>query len=377
MLRVRTNESTDAMMAFRKREAARIFGLRDILFSQGACDSLLRDEHHLGVGFESENICAVFRDDALRFFKARKIKWHGGGSCDTSIVSSQVACLNTFFPFVSDPVALKSWLSKLYPDLAEMLPISSKIEPPVANGQQPFVTFEWIGEKRYLNERWGNRGKHCTSVDVIFRFRTVEGKIHVVLTEFKYCESYEKAKYEHMSKKGTDLVAIYRPHLEIDGCQLVLGKTRFEALFFPPFYQLMRQQLLASAMERGREMDADIVSVLHVAPRANEGMLNLTLSEKVAPGVTVGTVWRIMAKPGRFQSVATEDLIPILIKSGADPVWSKYFDNRYEHLRGMEKPLELPTELLKEADGILRPSSQTSKPLSLGAPIGCASAFPL
>ena len=316
-------------MTFRKQEAARIFGLRDILFSQGACDSLLRDEHHLNAEFESENICAVFRDDALKFFKARKIKWHGGVSCDTSIVSSQVACLNTFFPFVSDPVALKSWLSKLYPDLAEMLPISSKAEPPLANGQQPFVTFEWIGERNYLNERWGNRGQGCTSVDVIFRFRTVEGKIHVVLTEFKYCENDEKAKYQHMSKRGTNRVAIYRPHLEIDGCQLVLGKTTFEDLFFLPFYQLMRQQLLASAMERGREMDADIVSVLHIAPRANEGLLNLTLSEKLAHGVTVGTVWRTMAKPERFQSVPTEDLIPILTTTSADPVWSKYFDNRY------------------------------------------------
>jgi hypothetical protein len=316
-------------MSFRTQEAARVFDLREALFSPDACESLLLDEHHLGAGFDRENICSVFRADALAFFKTRKIKWHGEGSCDTSIVSSQVACLNTFFPFVSDPVALKKWLSTLYPDLAEVLPISSKAEPSLADGQQPFVTFEWIGERNYLNERWGSRGQNCTSVDVIFRFRTVDGKIHVVLTEFKYCESDEKAKYQHVSERGTDRVAIYRPHLEGDGCQLVLGKTTFEDLFFLPFYQLMRQQLLASAMEREREMDADKVSVLHISPRANKGLLNLTLSKKIGPGPTVGAVWRIMAKPGRFQYVATEELVPLLTTSGADPVWSEYFGKRY------------------------------------------------
>ena len=40
-------------------------------------------------------------------------------------------------------------------------------------------------------------------------------------------------------------------------------------LFVEPFYQLMRQQLLAHAMERSGELDADTVRVLHVAPATN------------------------------------------------------------------------------------------------------------
>ena len=171
--------------------------------------------------------------------------------------------------------------------------------------------------------------KNCTSVDVMFRFRNLENKIHVVIAEWKYCESDERAKYQHVSDRGTDRVATYRPHLELDGCQLVLGKTGFEDMFFLPFYQLLRQQLLASAMEREREMDADIVSVLHIAPRANDGLLNLALSPKVAPGETVRESWRTIAKLGRFKSVATEDLIPLLVQSGANPAWSEYVDKRY------------------------------------------------
>ncbi len=317
-------------MTFRTREAARVYRLRTELFSPAACGSLGRDQHHFDAGFEKDNIYSGFRQDALEFFKARRIKWHGAGSCDTSIVSSQVACLNSFFPFTSDPVALKGWLSKLYPDLEEVLPISSKLELPLTGGIQPYVTFEWIGEKNYLNERWGSRGQNCTSVDVMFRFRTKANKIHIVIAEWKYCERDETARYQHVSSSGTDRVATYRPHLDASSCQMSLGNVRFEDLFFNPIYQFMRQQLLASAMEREQEMDADIVSVLHIAPRANDGLLNMALCRKVASGVsTVGEVWSTIAKPGRFKSVATEDLIPLLVQSGANPAWSAYLHKRY------------------------------------------------
>jgi hypothetical protein len=39
--------------------------------------------------------------------------------------------------------------------------------------------------------------------------------------------------------------------------------------FYEPFYQLMRQQLLAREMETARECGADVVSLLHIAPAQN------------------------------------------------------------------------------------------------------------
>jgi hypothetical protein len=317
-------------MAFRNTEAARIFNLRDQLFSTNACQSLLQDEHRFRAGFEQENIYDGFRQEALAFFKRRKIKWHGGRSCDISIVSSQIACLNCFFQFASDPVALKCWLSQLYPDLQEVLPISSAIEPSLPDRTRPFVTFEWIGERNYLNERGQVRGQNRTSVDVMFRFRTNDQRIHIVLAEWKYCEAYKTSKYRPISDSGTDRFALYRPQLDATGCQLSLGSVPFEKLFFDPIYQLMRLQLLASAMERGREMDADVVSVLHISPRASGAVLNLELSRQIAPSAsTVGEVWRSVAVPYRFKSIATEDLISMLIQSGANSAWTKYISKRY------------------------------------------------
>ena len=255
-----------------------------------------------------------------------------------------MACLNCFFPFTTDPLALKVWLSSLYPDLEEALPIASSLEPALPDGRQPFLTFEWIGERNYLNERWGSRGQNCTSVDVMFRFRTRAGKIHVVLTEWKYCERDEQAKYQHVSDRGTDRVTTYQPQLTLDGCQLLLGNVQFEDLFFLPLYQLMRLQFLASAMEREHEMRADIVSVLHIAPRANDGLMNRALSCKVATGTTVAEVWRTVVTPDRFKALATEDLIPLLMESGADPAWTSYVGKRYG---GMRDTVETPNEFIK------------------------------
>jgi hypothetical protein len=91
----------------------------------------------------------------------------------------------------------------------------------------------------------------------------------------------------------------------------------------------MRLQLLASAMERHREMAADVVSVLHIAPRSNEGMLNKLLSARIAPGSTIGEVWKAVAAAERFMTAATEDLIPLLCDSGVDKEWVEYIQMRY------------------------------------------------
>src|SRR5215831_16883823 len=90
---------------------------------------------------------ADFGKPLLSSSEAAESKWYGGLSCDASIVSSQVACLNCFFPFVDDSSGLRCWLSKLCPDLDDVLPISSGAEPPLPDGKQPFLTFEWIGEE--------------------------------------------------------------------------------------------------------------------------------------------------------------------------------------------------------------------------------------
>ena len=89
------------------------------------------------------------------------------------------------------------------------------------------------------------------------------------------------AKNLRFSESGTDRLAIYRPSLEQEGCQIVLGEVPPEALFFDPFDQLMRQQLLCSAMEHHREMEADVVSLMHIAPAVNQDLMGYVASPEL------------------------------------------------------------------------------------------------
>ncbi len=106
----------------------------------------------------------------------------------------------------------------------------------------------------------------------------------------------------------------------------------FTALFVEPFYQLFRQQCLAHEMEHAREYQAEVVSVLHLAPSCNHHFPRITSPQLECLGPDVITVWRrLVRQEDRFASVATEDLF------GQFPIsqfpelqgWWDYMTERY------------------------------------------------
>ena len=105
-------------------------------------------------------------------------------------------------------------------------------------------------------------------------------------------------------------------------------------LFFDPFDQLMRQQLLCSSMERHREMDADVVSLLHVAPMANRQLLARVTSPGLQSlGSDIHDVWGKLVKQGHFIGVHAEELLPIVCKHAPDTEWASYMERRYGGMR--------------------------------------------
>ena len=132
------------------------------------------------------------------------------------------------------------------------------------------------------------------------------------------------------SGKGTDRLEIYKPSLEAADCQIRLSGLSQEALFFDPFDQLMRQQLLCSAMEREGEMDADIVSLLHMAPKSNREFVNRVTSPALrSKGSDVHEVWGRLVEPGRFTGVYSEDVLPLVCRHAPEPAWVAYMMQRY------------------------------------------------
>lgn len=274
------------------------------------------------------------RDEVQAYFQDAEIKWHDGRNRQPSnhLCDSQVCCVNFLYSFSSFPDALASLLRPVFPQIRRMLPLEQ-------DGH--FVSHEWIGAKNYLGEKvphHGNRtrGAHFTSADAAVLFETTGGSKHIALIEWKYTETYATVNLK-TAKSGTDRTGIYR-HL-YDHPDFPLDKARlgnFDALFFEPFYQLMRQQLLASAMEKSSELGADTVSLLHIAPARNRQLERVTSPQLTDLSDTVTGVWqRLVTKADRFHSVSIEALFGGFEIDGHPEMrpWWEYTSSRYPWFR--------------------------------------------
>jgi hypothetical protein len=284
----------------------------------------------LPVECAEQNLFPAIRQSAPAFFNAHQIKWHDGqnGKPSNHLCDSQVCCVNFLFPFVHQPEALKRLLLPLYPEIESMLPVE--------HGR--YVSFEWIGEVDYLNElrksdRRRTRGANSTSADVIVRFERQDKHCQVVLIEWKYTESYGYTSLEK-AQSGTDRTEIYRKLWDSPDCPLDRQLLpSFKALFYEPFYQLMRQQFLAHEMEKAHEMGADIVSLLHIAPGHNEDFRRVTSTALVGLGYSPTAIWKKVVKnPTRFTSVSTEQLFGGLTVEEMPEMgdWLEYIQRRYD-----------------------------------------------
>jgi len=277
-----------------------------------------------------ENLFPGIRESVTAYFRRREIKWHDGRDRRPSVhlCDSQVCCVNFLFPFARQPEALGTLLRPLYPDLVEMLPVEDGL----------YVAHEWIGARNYLHEVSRNgirtRGANYTSADAIVRFRRADGSVQVVLIEWKYTESPGGTNVRY-ARSGKDKTTIYRPFYERACCPLdrtSVDRAGFEALFYEPFYQLMRQQFLAHEMERAKELDADIVSLLLIAPAHNGGFRRVTSPALRQLGASATDVRaRLVAAPDRYRSVNTEALFARLVTGGVAAMArsGEYIRDRY------------------------------------------------
>jgi hypothetical protein len=276
--------------------------------------------------FAEENLYPSIRKAAMAFFAKHGIGWHQGqgGKPSSHLCSSQVACINFLFPFSNRPEELGNLLRPIFPQLLRMLPVEDGL----------YVSFEWIGEKNYLGERvtkngTRTRGANCTSADAIVMFEDKDHKREAVLIEWKYTESYG-GNYLGIADSGTDRRKIYQ-HL-FDELDCIVDKEllpSFDALYFEPFYQFMRQQFLAAKMEEAHELGADMVRLLHISPDANYDFKKNTSPLLSGLGETPTEIWkRLVKKEGRFLAVHTVDLF-MGFRTEEMQGWKEYMGERY------------------------------------------------
>lgn len=295
--------------------------------------------------YSYENLYRDIRDIAITYFLIRGIPWHDGLKGrhlpSNHLCCSQSCCINFLFPLVKWPDLIKAIFSHYYPEMAAPLPITE--DKPLTDGTYPFIAFEWIGKRDYLGEakRKGmsrTRGANFTSADFTFRFRENNGRVHLVLGEWKYTEEYGR------SCKGSGSSGDVRKSNYIDFFIAPKGVFNansdkdklYDSLFYEPFYQLMRLQLLAQEMEghKDKEMDADVVSVLHICPEANNEFRNNVASDYLKgklPGKGVLEIWKELVPSDKFMSISVEDLLDTIMNQAESNSqdWADYLGTRY------------------------------------------------
>jgi len=327
---------------FRNLEKEKYLELKSELFSKEAQAKGTYRHHQydfcLADGHSDENLHSSFRLEAIKYFADRHIPWHDG--CNdrrlpsNHLCCSQSSCVNFLFPMVTNEKLLTHVFKQIYPELKT--PLQMVVGDVVEGGDYPYMSFEWIGLEDYLgetNRKPGKRtrGAHYTSADFAFRFKRDDGKIQIVLGEWKYTEYYSREdKGENQVRIRNYQDAFYRS----PGVFRSRVEGLYRSFFFEPFYQLMRLQLLVQEMEYHHEIDADIVTVLHVSPIANrefrEGVTSTYLGNQF-PGQGVMDIWKKLVDPSKFISVSIEDMLGFIGKSGsvADKDWVSYLQERY------------------------------------------------
>ena len=302
-------------------------------FAETLAPELIMPEtpYRLEAGRHEDNLAPSIRAPIAGYFKANKVQWHTHANHG---LSSQACCLNFLAPLARHPLLLARVVERaLGTTELEMLPVEHG-----PDDEPLYVGFEWTGRANYLSE-WplggtATRGANATSADAVVRFRTGE-TVTTALIEWKYTESYgqplDPTGNPTRLKRYADKIFAPSGPIRAD-----LG-LKVQDFFWEPFYQLLRQQMLAWRMQEAREDGADRVVVLHISPRQNVRLHKVTAPALKRFGEDAFEAFLAThVRPAEFVVVSTENLFgPFLTADTTDALhraWADYLRRRYTFL---------------------------------------------
>ena len=307
-----------------------------------------RNPHLLALGCEEENLYPGIRGagGAIDFFKRRGIKWwkssrSGDSQADgptRNMASSQVACVNFLLPLCGIRGALEATISAIDGDVRRVIDITH-------TGNTSPVEFEWIGLPGSL-EGARTRGANVTSIDAFLVAETEAGLRRAYLLEWKYVEQYLSTRPDF---KGSGASGDTRRMRYGDRYRAPFSSFNLEIVpelddfLYEPFYQLMRQRLLADRMVKERELDVDEAKVVVVVPKLNLAYRSVAdcgkttsppLAARFPQLETVNDVMCAALKDPavQFAMVAPATLLDAVLRDFPDETmtWANYWRERYE-----------------------------------------------
>lgn len=272
-----------------------------------------------------ETLHESVRATALDYFRRHEIKWWTSRwDARTEAMeprptghlnSSQVACVNHLEPARLDRDVARRIIANVEPSLT---PVE------VDDG---FVDYEWIGLGSYLGEPGSRtRGANVTSLDAVMCGEH-DGQRLLVVLEWKYLEAYG-AQSVAISSRGTDRVATYAPLLDDPDCPVLSGDPK--RLFYEPYYQLMRQTLLAWQMVKHGEFGASDWLHIHVIPELNVRLRGRGKAAPALVGRSMAEAWQsVLKRPERYRLMTPSELLAGVGTDGPWAEWRQWLAERY------------------------------------------------
>lgn len=297
-------------MNYRESEREKALRIRDEFFKVSGNGEHLKVKYPFVLEQAEKNLWTKIRKEAIIYFANNKIVWWPG-SVEPSghLLSSQVSCVNHLFFLRNDKDAALKVLQNLNPDFVEVC-------PDFENG---YIGFEVVSKHSYLGEvaegKEQTRGANCTSVDAMMTGKLKNSKKIQVLIEWKYTELYSKSDKSEGSSGATRK---NRYDALIDDKNSPIKRTvSIDNLYYEPFYQIMRQTLLAWQMikNKANELKADDWLHFDVIPENN---LNLRY-QVPAPGMIhsgIEEAWKTQLKePNKYNVITPQKLLkPTIFK---------------------------------------------------------------
>ncbi len=305
------------MSKYYKEQIQRALSLRDQLFGDPG-NGLFKSKHRPFVlNDASLNFHESIRAEAVAYFNRNNIPlWNGTANAPTGhLLSSQVACINHLFFVRGDQAAATALLQGLDANVATALLIDDG-----------YVEFEVVGRLNYLGEKNHTHGANSTSVDAMMLGGMSNGTRKLFFIEWKYTEHYTPdSKAE--GAPGVTRLGIYGPLLHKDDCPIIAPEV--QALFIEPYYQLMRQTLLAHEMAKANEYGAKDYLHVHVMPVANASLKGKNTSVKLAGG-NLDSAWRSCLKDSeKYFAIDPSVLLRPVVAFSEHADITRYLAKRY------------------------------------------------
>ncbi len=293
----------------------------------------LEYDHILPARLWEQTLWHGIRQDAINYFTTERIQWHG--QCN-NLLSSQVLCLNIFFPFRTRLNLITGFLKTHHASLKRVTGIE----------------FEYTGQDNYFHES-GGRGQNMTSADVVFFWEDNLGRRNITLTECKFTEQAfgECGKSSNPDRNrcnnGKAVIASYKSQCY----RSQVGRLYWDMILAPnspiksevlykskacPFrydlYQLMRNQLLAHCLMQDKQngLSGATFAVCHDA--RNTALTTYRNTNEYGTGNTL-VIWKSFLKePGAFGHFTYQDFMAYLdsiaLPDELKP-WRAYLNQRY------------------------------------------------